>query len=61
MKQQDDSLKRADKKCTRCRQKGRRATWRCRDCGAYCCQHLCGFKTMDGTATCGKCNLLSAR
>ena len=45
------------KRCRRC-PKG--PLWRCRSCGALCCEHLCGLKKMDGTATCGSCKRLSA-
>jgi hypothetical protein len=40
-----------DKRCRRCC----KAAWRCRRCGARCCEHLCGFKKPDGTASCGAC------
>jgi hypothetical protein len=39
------------KKCAACK----RATWVCRGCGVKCCEHLCGLKKNDRTASCAKC------
>lgn len=32
------------------------ASWRCRECGAHCCQHRCNLRRHDGTAACVKCH-----
>lgn len=29
--------------------------WKCRGCGANCCEHMCSLKKPDGTAICSKC------
>jgi hypothetical protein len=34
--------------CRRCREAGQRASWECRGCGARCCEHLCGQKSVSG-------------
>lgn len=42
------------KLCLQCRPIRRLITWKCRKCGAPCCEHLCALK--DGTlAMCGAC------
>ena len=39
----------------RCHRRTCPATWKCRACGAMCCEHRCSLKKNDGTATCGRC------
>jgi hypothetical protein len=47
------------KRCLCCKRESR-ATWKCRDCGRETCEHFCGNKSDDGTATCGGCRIKSA-
>lgn len=51
--------------CRRCKAAKVRPSWTCRGCGAICCEHLCGLKSMssggDGKftaiASCSVCRL----
>jgi hypothetical protein len=47
--------------CRRCQTVARQSrkktpTWTCRACSATCCEHLCGYKAADRSATCGPCS-----
>jgi len=47
--------------CRRCRgnrRLARKSPWRCRACGRYTCEHLCGLKDKRGMATCVRCSML---
>jgi hypothetical protein len=41
--------------CRRCQAAKRVGNWRCRVCNLLVCEHFCGFKKPDGTATCVRC------
>lgn len=52
--------------CRRCKATKAKAGWTCRGCGALCCEHLCGLKSMSGggdpekiiaLASCSTCRL----
>jgi hypothetical protein len=48
--------------CSRCVYANRKATYRCRECEAACCEHLCSFKSVPkgagelNAATCSTCS-----
>jgi hypothetical protein len=46
--------KRKVKCCSRCKKVPVAKLWVCRDCGAYCCAHLCSLKC-ERSAACSSC------
>ena len=51
---------RAVKVCRRCKSAKAKPGWTCRGCGALCCEHLCGLKTLSGAGDDGKITALAS-
>jgi hypothetical protein len=47
------------KRCLRCA--GVKRLWKCRECGRGVCEHYCGYKKPDGSASCTSCSIAMSR